>query len=102
MAASAETYHVAPVTRAYADRIKDDPRVIELWERKQGNGVELFLYTQPLTEEEEMESFVQLELDLQEEMPDALFEVLGGHEGTFGKGYVFRPPGGAVRILPVA
>lgn len=100
MVASAETYHFAPITRAYAERLKDDPRVIELWERKQGNGVELFLFTQSLTDEEEMESFVQLEIDLQAEIPGALFEVLGGHAGIFGPEYRFYVPAGAVRVLP--
>lgn len=100
MVASAEIHELAPITHAYAERIKGDPRVIELWERKQGDNVELFLYTHPMTEEEETESFVQWEIDLQTEMPEARFEVLGGHAGMFGPEYRFYVPAGAVRVLP--
>ncbi len=99
MVASAETYQLAPVTRAYAERIKDDPRVIELWERKQGNGVELFLHTRPLSREEDAE-FAEIEIALQEAIPHAQFMVYGGDEGLFGPEDTFRPPSGGVRVLP--
>ncbi len=91
--------HITDVARAFADLVRDDPRVIGLWELDQGNGTELFLYTRPLTEDEDR-YFTEFEFTVQERVPGYPFAVYGMHGGLLGEGYVFHPPGGAVRVLP--
>ena len=92
---------ITDVARAFADLVKDDPRVIGLWERDQKNGTELFLYTVELTEDEDR-SFTDLEFVVQERVRDYPFIVYGFQRDFEGTGYEFRPPGGAVQVLPEA
>lgn len=91
--------HITDVARAFAALVKDDPRVIGLRERDQKNGTELFLYTRELTEEEDC-YFMEFEFTVQERVPGYPFIVSGMQRDFEGTGYEFRPPGGAVQVLP--